>query len=281
MSRRPVFRIAGAAAALLCLPAAAQERADPDMVVATVNGAQITLGHMIALRERLPEQYDQMPDEALFSGILDQLIQQAALAGRAGEPPRSVDLTVENERRALLAREALADVADEAITDEALQAAYDRTFGGVEQQTEYNASHILVETEDEARQIVQDLQGGADFAALARERSTGPSGPSGGELGWFGSGVMVPEFEAAVTGLTPGEVSQPLQTQFGWHVVKLNDVREQAAPPLDAVREEIEAQVRQQAVEEALAEAAGQAEVDRADVSGIDPSVLSDQSLID
>ena len=271
----------------LALPAAAQEEtgaqeaADPSTVVATVGGTEITLGHMIALRSRLPQQYQQMSDEALFGGVLDQLIQQEALAQRAETVPPRVDLVVENERRALTANEVLANAAQGAVTEQALQQAYDAAFGDGAPQQEYDASHILVETEEAAQQIVTRLEEGADFAELAREESTGPSGPRGGALGWFGPGMMVPEFEQAVAELEVGEISEPVQTQFGWHVIKLNEAREQTPPALEDVRDQLSQQLQQQAIQERLTNATEGVEVDRADVSGIDPSVLSDTSLID
>ena len=270
----------------LALPAAAQEEtaaqaADPSTVVATVGGTEITLGHMIALRSRLPQQYQQTPDEALFGGILDQLIQQEALAQKAENVPPRVDLVVENERRALTANDILATAAQNSVSDEALQQAYDAAFGDGAPQQEYDASHILVQTEEEAQEIATRLEEGADFATLAREESTGPSAPSGGALGWFGPGMMVPEFEQAVTELEVGEISEPVQTQFGWHVIELNDTREQAPPALEDVRDQLSQQLQQQAIQERLASATEGVEVDRADVSGIDPSVLSDTSLID
>ncbi|MEO1155543.1 MAG: peptidylprolyl isomerase, partial [Pseudomonadota bacterium] len=169
----------------------------------------------------------------------------------------------------------------EALTDEALQAAYDETYGSVEPETEFNASHILVETEEEARALIEELDGGADFAALAQEHSTGPSGPNGGSLGWFGMGMMVPPFEAAVVELEPGSFSEdPVQTQFGWHVLILNETRLKDAPALEAVRDELAAQVQRQAVDARVAELTEAADVTRADITGIDPAVLREMSLV-
>ncbi|MEO0692604.1 MAG: peptidylprolyl isomerase, partial [Pseudomonadota bacterium] len=235
----------------------------------------------IVLRSRLPEQYQQLPDDVLFEGILDQIIQQAVVGASVGELSRENALAIENEERALLASQLIDDVATEALTDEALQAAYDETYGSVEPETEFNASHILVETEEEARALIEELDGGADFAALAQEHSTGPSGPNGGSLGWFGMGMMVPPFEAAVVELEPGSFSEdPVQTQFGWHVLILNETRLKDAPALEAVRDELAAQVQRQAVDARVAELTEAADVTRADITGIDPAVLREMSLI-
>lgn len=267
-----------ALAASLALPAAAQ---DADTVVATVNGTDITLGHMAVLAERLPEQYSQLPDQALFDGILDQLVQQTALADQKEELSRRGELVIENERRALFATEVLESVSEQAVSDEAIQQMYDENYANGEGGTEYNASHILVETEEEAQSLIEELDGGADFAELARENSTGPSGPNGGELGWFGDGMMVEPFQNAVAELETGDVSEPVQTQFGWHVIKLNETRDQEAPSLDEVRDEIAAQIQQTAVQEMIDEATASAEVERPETPEIDPSVVRDSALFD
>ena len=268
--------LTGAAIAMaLATPLKAQ---DASTVLATVNGTDITLGHLIALRSRLPEQYQQMPDEALYDGMLEQIIQQQALVDSA-ETTEADQLAVDNETRGLLANRAMERIAAEPVDDAAVQAAYDAQFGEAEGGTEYNASHILVETEEEAQAIAEEIRGGADFAEVARERSTGPSGPNGGELGWFGAGMMVPEFEQAVAGMEPGSVSDPIQTQFGWHVIRLNETRQQEAPSLDEVRAELEAQVQGQRLQEEVARLVSEADVTRTETE-IDPSVIRDDALL-
>lgn len=270
---------AAAIAAMLAAPVFAQDEVTADTVVATVNGSDITVGHMIALRARLPQQYQQLPDDVLFNGILDQIVQQAVIGQTQEALSKSNTLTLENERRALLANQVVDEVVAGATTDEAIQAAYDEAYGGAEPETEYNASHILVETEDEAAALVTELEGGADFATLAQENSTGPSGPNGGELGWFGPGMMVPEFEQAVVALEAGQVSAPVQTQFGWHVIKLNELRQKEAPALDDVRQELEGQVQRAAVDARIAELTEAAEITRVEPGEVDPSVLRELAI--
>lgn len=275
----PMIR-ASAAALTLALAAAPMAQAQSaDDVVATVNGTEITLGHMIALRERLPEQYQQLDDQTLFDGILEQLIQQTALADAAGEPGPRTELVVENERRAMQASQSLETMAEDAVTDEAVQNAYDTAYGDAEPATEYNAAHILVETEEEAQSLIEELEGGADFAELARENSTGPSGPSGGALGWFGPGQMVPAFDEAVQDMEAGEVAGPVQTQFGWHVIRLNETRQRDIPALEEVRPQIEEQVRTEAATEAVEEAVSGATVERAE-TGIEPGAIRNSDLL-
>ena len=168
-----------------------------------------------------------------------------------------------------------------AITPEAVQAAYDARFDGVPATTEYNASHILVETEETALAVIEEITGGADFAETAQTRSTGPSGPNGGQLGWFGTGAMVPSFEAAVVALEVGGVSAPVQTQFGWHVIILNDTRVKERPTLEEVRGELEEDVRAAAVDARIAELTTEADIDQPDVTDVDPAVLKDLTLVD
>ena len=270
-------------AASFALPAFAQDdTTSADTVVASVNGTDITLGHMIIARATLPEQYQQLPDEVLFTGILDQLIQQTALSQSfEGDVPSRVDLSLENERRSLVAAEVIEGVLGEAITEEAVTAAYEEQYANAEPSEEYNASHILVETEEEAKAIKAELDDGGDFAAIAKEKSTGPSGPGGGSLGWFGAGAMVPAFEAATVELEPGTVSDPVQTQFGWHVIKLNETRQADAPTLEEVRAELEAGIRQSVVQEKIDEVTAAADVDRSGAEGIDKSLLKQLDLLD
>jgi peptidyl-prolyl cis-trans isomerase C len=146
---------------------------------------------------------------------------------------------------------------------------------------EYNAAHILVGTEEEALAIKADLDGGADFATTAKEKSTGPSGPNGGSLGWFGQGAMVPSFEAAVVGLDVGAVSAPVQTNFGWHLIILNETRNGSAPTLDKVRPELEDEIRQAAMAEVIDALTEKADIDQTGAEGIDPSILSDLSVVE
>ncbi|KAJ03858.1 peptidylprolyl isomerase [Sulfitobacter mediterraneus] len=275
MHKPRTFLASLALSACLALPATAQDEAGLDTVVATVNGTEITVGHMIIARATLPEQYQQLPDEILFKGILDQLVQQTALADTyQGDLPARVKLSMENENRSLVAGEVIENVMAGPVDEEALKAAYEEQYASAEQGDEYNASHILVETEEEALAIKAELDGGADFAEMAREKSTGPSGPGGGSLGWFGKGMMVPSFEAAVIAMETGAVSEPVETQFGWHVIMLNETRKTEAPALDTVREELELQIRQTRVQTTIDSITEAADVDRAAAEGIDPAIL-------
>ena len=264
----------------LVAPAAAQD-VSADTVVATVNGTTITLGHMIVLRETLPDQYQALPDDVLFKGILEQLIQQAALEqSLAGKTTKRDALALENSRRGYLSGVALEGVVAAAVTDTALQAAYDAKYAGAGGQTEYHAAHILVDTQEKAAALKAEIDTGADFAELARANSTDGAAESGGDLGWFGPGMMVKPFEDAVLAMKPGEVAGPVQTQFGWHLIKLAETRIASAPPLDQVRDELATEIEKTAVAAAIDALTAAATVTRPG-EGIDPAALKDQSLLD
>lgn len=276
------FSVALAAGLALATSAPAQDSPTPDTVIATVDGTDVTLGHMLVLRAGLPQEYDQAPADQLFPAILDQLIRQTLLMQtQTGEISQVTQLRLDNERRAILAAAAVQAALAGAVTDEALQQLYDARFADATPETEYNAAHILVETEKEAQDLVIQIQGGANFAALAQEHSIGPSGPSGGDLGWFGEGAMVQEFQDAVAALAVGTVSAPVQTQFGWHLIKLIETRIKARPPLDEVRGDLSAELQQRAFETYLATLESSATITRADASTFDAALINKTDLLE
>lgn len=252
-----------------------------ETVVATVNGTAITLGHMIALRESLPEQYQTLPDDVLFKGILDQLIQQETLKQATTDLSTRHTATLENEQRGYISGVAIQRVSEVAVTDEALQAAYDARFKDAAPQTEYNASHILVDTPEEAEKLKADLAGGADFAELAKAHSTDTgSGAAGGDLGWFGAGVMVKPFEDAVMGAKVGEVVGPVASDFGYHLILVKETRVAEQPTLEELRDELAAEVENAAIAAKIDELTKAATITR-DGEGLDPALLKNSTLID
>ena len=270
-----------AVAACLALPASLQAAPHSETVVAVVNGEEITLGHMILARESLPQRFKQMSDDVLYDAILQQLVQQTVLKqSLEGKTPHYIELSLENERRSLLAGEAIDKVMQSAADETDLRAAYDTRYADGFGGAEFDAAHILVETKEAADAIKTDIDGGANFAEMAKEKSTGPSGPNGGALGWFGEGQMVPEFETAVKGLEPGEVSAPVQTQFGWHLILLNDKRRKSAPDFDAVREELALDLQRKAVDARVVELEDAATVEYPKVDGLSFDMLQDLELL-
>ena len=271
------------AAIILSAVTASAVQAEPsaNTVVASVNGTEITVGHMILVRESLPEQYRNLPNEQLFDGILEQLIQQTLLADLIGDKDsREIRLTLENDRRLMKASQAVEELSAQAIGEDEIAASYDDRYADADMGMEYDASHILVETEEAAVNLIDKLQAGADFVELAKEFSTGPSGPGGGALGWFGLGMMVPPFEAAVVAMEKGAISSPVKTDFGWHVIKLNDTRAISAPALDEVRGEIIAELQRIAIERRIDELRQQATISRTPVEDIGVAVISQSELM-
>lgn len=282
MEKLPKFLSGVALSLCLAWPTNAFSAPDANTVVAVVNGTDITLGHMILVREGLTDQYKALPDDLLFSGILDQLIQQTLLSQTLeGDTPTRIALALENEERTLRSADVIGGVLAGATTQEAINAAFEAQYGGTLEEREYKAAHILVETLEEAEVLISELGDGADFTKLAREHSTGPSGPNGGDLGWFSAGMMVKPFEEAVVAMAAGDISAPVKTRFGWHVIKLNEVRAQEAPTLDSVRAELVEQIQEQAIKAHIDALLAEGEITRPGDGTIDPAALKNIDLLE
>jgi peptidyl-prolyl cis-trans isomerase C len=251
-----------------------------DTVVATVNGQDITLGQMITVRDGLPAQYQSLPDDKLFDGVLQQLIQQTALA-EIGEKRMTHrdEIALEVQKRAYLSGSLLNYTADKAVTDEAVKKAYDAKYAKAEPTKEFHAAHIIVKTKEEAEKIKKEIDGGAKFADEAKKYSTDGSAANGGDLGWFKLSDMVKPFGDALVGMKDGEIAGPIQTQYGWHVVELIGTKMVDAPKLADVRKDLEGDIRQKAVEKRVTDVVNAAKIDKM-TQGIDPSVLKDQSIL-
>lgn len=271
--------------ALVCataLPTWAEDAPTADTVVATVNGEAITLGELIVLREKLPAQYQQLPDDQLFKGLVEQAVQQLALQQSVAEGKSKRDtLWMLTDERSYMAGKALESVVKAAVTEDAVKAAYDEKYAKAPDATEYHASHILVDSEDKAKELKAKIDAGEDFAELAKANSSDTgSAVNGGDLGWFGLGMMVKPFEEAVVALKPGEVSAPVKSDFGWHVIKLAETRVAAKPALDAVRQELESAIQQKVIEEHITKVTGEAKIEKPG-EGLDPALLRDATLLD
>ncbi len=264
-------------------PAPAQaEPVDPAAVVARVGGSEITEGDLAAALADLGPQFAQLPPEQGRIAVLAALIDIRSLSLEAQEAGLENDPLVER-RIAFLRDRALHNAyfeqeGVEAITDEELRTRYDTEIAAMapaEPTEEVNARHILVATREEAEAIIDELDGGADFAELATERSSDPgSGQRGGDLGWFGPGQMVPAFETAAFALEPGSYTQePVESQFGWHVIQTTEKRtaEPAEPP---AFEDVSEQVRQVVLRERYIEIVRAAR-EELDVEYVDPQIQS------
>lgn len=282
--KKPAGFLAAAVFAVFSLPLAAQDAPDASTVLARVGDTEITLGHAVALRAALPDQFAAIPAETLFPALVEQLIEQEMLYQHYNDSlNRREQVMLENETRNFVANAALMAAAAAATGEENLQLAYDAfvaEFGQGEPATEYNAAHILVRTEEEIQTVVAELESGRDFADVAREFSLDGSSAAGGDLGWFGEGVMIEPFEQAVMALEPGDVSDPVETRFGWHVILLNDTRVASVPTMEMVRGELEAEIQREASRALIARLREGADIDnRSDA--VDPAVLGRSDLLD
>lgn len=221
---------AGAGSTLAQTPAPAAE----DPVVARVNGAEVRRSDVMLAIENLPAQYRQLPPEMLFGGVVSQIIDrklvaQAAEKGKLGDDP-VVKQRVASIRERVLQEAYLSREIEKEMTDNNLRARYEKQVKNAPGREEVHARHVLVQNEADAKAVIEDLRKGGDFAEVAKKRSTGPSAANGGDLGYFSREQMVPEFAEAAFAMKKGEVSTaPVKTQFGWHVIKVEDRR--TAPP--------------------------------------------------
>jgi len=223
-------------------PAAAP--ADPNAVVATVNGEKLTEADLGLAEGELSQQFAQLPPEQRRAAALSAAIEIRVMAAQA--VATGLDKDPEFQRRmAFLQQRALhgemveKGVVDK-VTDAEVRARYDQEIANTPPVNEVHARHILVKTKEEAVAIIKQLDGGADFQKLANEHTSDPSGKTnGGDLGWFGPGQMVPEFDKAVFALEVGKYTkEPVQSQFGWHVIKLEDKRAKQPPAFDDVKDQ-------------------------------------------
>ncbi len=222
-----------------------------DSALAVVDGVTLTLGELIAIRRELPDQYQALPDEVLFNGIVEQMIDQMLLAQAATaaglERRPAIALNLLNQQRAILADAYLREAVGARATPEAVEARYRELYLDAEPSQEVRAAHILVETEEIATDLKAQLDAGADFALLAAEFGTDGTTTQGGDLGWFAQSDMVPEFADAAFAMEPGTISAPVKTAFGWHLIRLDERRDRQPPTLEEVREVLMGELIQQA----------------------------------
>lgn len=234
---------------VISAPAHAQE----NIPVGSVNGEVITLEEVMQLTEELPDEYRRQPLENYFPNLVSEIANTKLAAKAALDAGLDQDALIINAIRIaterILAEAYFGTEIRKIVTEDEIANAYERFIADTDSREEISARHILVEEEQAALDLIEKLKNGADFAALAQEFSTGPSGPKGGDLGYFGRGQMVPDFEVAAFDLEIGTFSAvPVQTQFGWHVIKLEDKRIAPAPSLDEMRQQIGSGLTQQAL---------------------------------
>lgn len=233
--------IAAAVLSASLLAGAEASAKDADPVAATVDGHVIRLSDVENARGLLPPQLQGEPLEAVYPMLLDSLI-NTRLAAEKARGMGLHETSQYKDRMArigeqILERMLLGQHISEQLSEESIQKRYDDLRARAANVSEVQARHILLQTEDAARLMVEKLKGGEDFASLAKEHSIGPSAPKGGDLGWFGPGRMVREFEDAAMMLEPGAFTEaPVRTQYGWHVIKVEARRPLSVPSFEELR---------------------------------------------
>src|ERR1700737_380371 len=251
---------------LASLPVRAEE-ANP--VLAKVNGTEIRQSDVALAEEELGPSLAQMDPATKKDNVLSFLIDMKIVA-KAAE-----DKKVENNedfkkrmaftRSRLLMDSLLATEGKAATTDEAMKKVYEEASKQITGEQEVHARHILVETEDEAKAIKAELDKGGDFAELAKKKSKDPGASDGGDLGFFHKGQMVPEFSAVAFALEPGKISDPVKSQFGWHIIKVEEKRSRKAPEFEQVKAQTETYVTRKAQADYVAKLREAAKVERMD----------------
>ena len=236
-------------------------------VLATVDGQEITAGNVALFYESLPPQYREMPMEQVFPQLLERLVDQkliAAAARKAGIAARpDVQARLSMLQEGMLNQIYMEDRIKAEITEDKLRDAYQKMVALETKKEEVRARHILVKTREEALAIIGRIGKGEDFAALAKEKSTGPSGRSGGDLGFFAADQMVPPFSDAAFALKQGEITrEPVKTQFGWHIIKVEERRISGARRFEEVADGLRQQMTESVFEKEIQTLRSKAKID-------------------
>ena len=273
--RRRMIRLITAFAlpVLLAMPACAQST---DPVVAKVNGVEIKASDLAIAEEEIGQNMPPMPPE----GKRDYLVRYLSdmiLVAKAAEDKKIADDAEFKRRLAyvrnkLLMESLLHTEAKAAVTDAAMKQVYDDATKQMTGEQEVHARHILVESEDEAKAVAAELKKGTDFAELAKQKSKDPGAAAeGGDLGYFTKDQMVPEFAETAFKLEKGQLSEPVKTQFGWHVIKVEDKRERPVPPFEQVKDQIQTFVMRKAQSEMISKLREGAKIERLDGKPAEP----------
>ena len=245
-------------------------------IVANVNNEDISLETMIHAMNELPPEIQSQPFMSYYEDLLERVIDiklfaQEGKKMKLDEEPSvraAIDFVIEK----VLMQAFLSKYVQENIKEENIKASYNNFIADETSREEIKASHILIDTESEAIDVINMLNDGDDFAQLAKNKSTGPSGPSGGDLGWFKRGQMVPPFEKAAFSLNKNEISQrPVQTQFGWHVIKIFDKRIPEAPSYESMKSKLIQDLERKIVSKKIQDLRNDALIEKLSSSELEP----------
>ena len=245
-------------------------------IVANVNNEDISLETMIHAMNELPPEIQSQPFMSYYEDLLERVIDiklfaQEGKKMKLDEEPSvraAIDFVIEK----VLMQAFLSKYVQENIKEENIKASYNNFIADETSREEIKASHILMDTESEAIDVINMLNNGNDFAELAKNKSTGPSGPSGGDLGWFKRGQMVPPFEKAAFSLNKNEITQrPVQTQFGWHVIKIFDKRIPEAPSYESMKSKLIQDLERKIVSKKIQDLRNDALIEKLSSSELEP----------
>ncbi len=217
-----------------------------------VNGKIVKFGSAIIAFSKLQQRNVNIDNNTIFSQIVQQLVNEELLSQKIDKENKLTVLALEHEKRSAKAAQMVSKILKNFPNDELINSAYQNLSDELKGSLEYNASHILVKEEGQAKTIRKDINNGDNFEALAKEHSIGPTGKNGGNLDWFDLSNMVPEFSTALMVLSEGDVSQPVQTKFGWHLIKLNKTREKKIPELEEIKAQLVQNLRQKKINDYL-----------------------------
>jgi peptidyl-prolyl cis-trans isomerase C len=267
--RTAIATLAVAGCAVVVFAGAPQVRAqDANPVLAKVNGVEIRQSDLNMAEEELGSgQLAQMDPatkrENLLSYVIDlKIVAKAAEDKKLGET-EAFKKSLAFARERLLMDKLLTDEAKTAATEAAMRKVYEEAAAQMGGDEEVRARHILVETEDEAKQVVEELKKGGDFAEIAKKKSKDPGASDGGDLGYFTKEQMVPEFSKVAFELETGKISDPVKSQFGWHVIKVEDKRKRKPPEFEQVKPQIETYVTRKAQADLVSKLRETAKVER------------------
>jgi peptidyl-prolyl cis-trans isomerase C len=277
----PLPRLVGvlALAALFVVPTAALRAQDSDPVVARANGVDIHQSDLAVAADEIGSNMPPMADDKkrdyLVTYLADVIVlAQAAQQQKLGDDP-AIKRQLAFAHDKVLMEALLQKTAQAAQTDDAMHKVYDQAVKQMPNEEEVHARHILVPTEQEAKDIEAQLKKGADFAALAKQKSKDPGASNGGDLGWFTKSQMVPAFADAAFKLDKGQISEPVHTQFGWHIIEVMDKRIKPTPTYDQVKDQLKNYVARRAEAELVDNLRKSAKIERLDQPSAPKSSLN------
>ncbi len=229
-----------------------QESLSAETPFIEVNGKIVKFGSAIIAFSKIQQSNRNFNQKTVFSQIVQQLVNEELLSQNIDKENQLTLLALEHEKRSAKAAQMVSKILKNFPNDELVNSAYRNLAEQYGNALEYNASHILVKEEEQAKTILADLKGGKAFEEMAKEHSVGPTGKNGGKLDWFDLNSMVPEFSTALMVLSEGDISQPVKTKFGWHLIKLNETREKKIPELKDVKTQLVQNLRQKKINDYL-----------------------------